>query len=197
MSRRARRLSDRFLHGKALPDRRPLTRRCGGSSNSPTPAGHQPGAEPRELCAPCGQRGAGMVRRVWTRPIPTTSPPCSRPDSKPHSPQLVYLADALGAIRRELQAEPRLRAHLRFTTRRSNRTGCGAGAPHLDERMAFWSRTEVGLGKTFLAGELIREAAVDRRQKVLVITPATCADGPCAHLRASTTLRWNLCRSRS
>ena len=30
---------------------------------------------------------------------------------------------------------------------------------------------EVGLGKTFLAGELIREAALDRRQRVLVIHP--------------------------
>ena len=37
---------------------------------------------------------------------------------------------------------------------------------------------EVGLGKTFLAGELIREATMDRRQRVLVITPATLRDGP-------------------
>ena len=37
---------------------------------------------------------------------------------------------------------------------------------------------EVGLGKTFLAGELIREAAIDRRQRVLVVTPAMLRDGP-------------------
>ena len=37
---------------------------------------------------------------------------------------------------------------------------------------------EVGLGKTFLAGELIREATMDRRQRVLAITPATLRDGP-------------------
>ena len=35
---------------------------------------------------------------------------------------------------------------------------------------------EVGLGKTFIAGELIYEATVTRRQKVLVITPATLRD---------------------
>lgn len=35
---------------------------------------------------------------------------------------------------------------------------------------------EVGLGKTFLAGELIQEATVQRRQKVLIIAPATLRD---------------------
>jgi superfamily II DNA or RNA helicase len=35
---------------------------------------------------------------------------------------------------------------------------------------------EVGLGKTFIAGELIYEASVTRRQKVLVIAPATLRD---------------------
>ena len=36
---------------------------------------------------------------------------------------------------------------------------------------------EVGLGKTFLAGELIREAVQERRQRVLMICPATLRDG--------------------
>lgn len=35
---------------------------------------------------------------------------------------------------------------------------------------------EVGLGKTYLAGELIREAAIERRQKVLIVAPATLRD---------------------
>lgn len=35
---------------------------------------------------------------------------------------------------------------------------------------------EVGLGKTYIAGELIREATIDRRQKVLIIAPATLRD---------------------
>ena len=39
---------------------------------------------------------------------------------------------------------------------------------------------EVGLGKTFIAGEMIREATLDRRQRVLVITPATLARRPLA-----------------
>jgi hypothetical protein len=38
----------------------------------------------------------------------------------------------------------------------------------------------VGLGKTFLAGELIRQAVQDRRQRALVIAPAALRDGPWA-----------------
>jgi len=36
----------------------------------------------------------------------------------------------------------------------------------------------VGLGKTFVAGELIRQAVEDRRQRALVIAPAALRDGP-------------------
>lgn len=36
----------------------------------------------------------------------------------------------------------------------------------------------VGLGKTFIAGELLREAIEQRRQRVLVIAPAALRDGP-------------------
>ncbi|MFF9757906.1 SNF2-related protein, partial [Streptomyces sp. NPDC014344] len=35
---------------------------------------------------------------------------------------------------------------------------------------------EVGLGKTYIAGELIHEATIKRRQKVLIIAPATLRD---------------------
>jgi len=51
----------------------------------------------------------------------------------------------------------------------------------------------VGLGKTFIAGELIYEATVTRRQKVLVITPATLRDstwGPFLRLPR----HWNIKR---
>lgn len=36
----------------------------------------------------------------------------------------------------------------------------------------------VGLGKTYIAGELIRQAVEDRRQRVLVVAPAALRDGP-------------------
>ncbi len=35
---------------------------------------------------------------------------------------------------------------------------------------------EVGLGKTFIAGEMIHDAAIRRRQRVLVVAPATLRD---------------------
>lgn len=39
----------------------------------------------------------------------------------------------------------------------------------------------VGLGKTYLAGELIRRAVDDRRQRVLLVAPAALRDGPWEH----------------
>ena len=36
----------------------------------------------------------------------------------------------------------------------------------------------IGGGKTFIAGELIREAVGERRQRVLVVAPAALRDGP-------------------
>ena len=46
----------------------------------------------------------------------------------------------------------------------------------LDRRTGVLIADEVGLGKTFLGGELIYEATVIRRQKVLIICPATLRD---------------------
>jgi len=62
----------------------------------------------------------------------------------------------------------------------------------LDERHGVLVADEVGLGKTFLAGELIREAALERRQKVLVITSATLRDGPWRAFRAEHNLPMEL-----
>ena len=62
----------------------------------------------------------------------------------------------------------------------------------LDTHNGVLIADEVGLGKTFLAGELIREAALDRRQRVLVITPATLRDGPWRAFRARHNLPMEL-----
>ena len=48
----------------------------------------------------------------------------------------------------------------------------------LERRNGVLVADEVGLGKTFLAGELIRQAVQERRQRVLVVAPATLRDGP-------------------
>lgn len=46
----------------------------------------------------------------------------------------------------------------------------------LERRHGVLIADEVGLGKTFLAGELIYEAVFERRQKVLIVCPATLRD---------------------
>src|SRR5947199_9290882 len=47
----------------------------------------------------------------------------------------------------------------------------------LEEHRGVLIADEVGLGKTFLAGELMREAVQRRRQRVLLVAPATLRDG--------------------
>lgn len=46
----------------------------------------------------------------------------------------------------------------------------------LHRRKGVLIADEVGLGKTYVAGELIYEATVERRQKVLIVCPATLRD---------------------
>jgi hypothetical protein len=50
----------------------------------------------------------------------------------------------------------------------------------------------VGLGKTFIAGELIRETVEERRQKVLVVAPAALRDGPWASFKANQLFNFDL-----
>ena len=48
----------------------------------------------------------------------------------------------------------------------------------LEERHGVLIADGVGLGKTFIAGELICKAARERRQRVLLVSPAALRDGP-------------------
>lgn len=59
----------------------------------------------------------------------------------------------------------------------------------LERRKGVLIADEVGLGKTFLAGELIYEATVQRRQKVLIICPATLRDSTWSGFLRDTNLR--------
>ena len=58
------------------------------------------------------------------------------------------------------------------------RDGVDQARQMLDELNGVIIADEVGLGKTFIAGELLREATEDNRQRALVIAPATLRDGP-------------------
>ncbi len=97
---------------------------------------------------------------------------------EPHVPQLVYLRMLWEFYGEELEEEAAYEGvpQIHLTTFQSD--GLWRARRILDERNGVLIADEVGLGKTFLAGELIQEAALGRRQRVLVITPATLRDGP-------------------
>lgn len=59
----------------------------------------------------------------------------------------------------------------------------------LEARHGVLIADEVGLGKTFLAGELIHEAVFQRRQKVLIVAPATLRDSTWQPFLRSMNLR--------
>ena len=97
---------------------------------------------------------------------------------EPHSPQLVYLRMLWEFYGEELEAEAAAEGAPQIHLTNFQSDGLWRARRILDERNGVLIADEVGLGKTFLAGELIREAVQDRRQRVLVITPATLRDGP-------------------
>ena len=97
---------------------------------------------------------------------------------EPHAPQLVYLRMLWEFYGEELEAEAAAEGAPQIHLTSFQSDGLWRARRILDERNGVLIADEVGLGKTFLAGELIREAVQDRRQRVLVITPATLRDGP-------------------
>jgi superfamily II DNA or RNA helicase len=95
---------------------------------------------------------------------------------KAHLPWHVFLRmlwELYGAEVEEEKASREL-SHLGLTGFQSD--GVWRARRILARRHGVIVADEVGLGKTFIAGELIYEASVTRRQKVLVVAPATLRD---------------------
>ena len=96
----------------------------------------------------------------------------------PHSPQLIYLRMLWELYAAEIQQESEAAGETQIHLTTFQRDGLWRARRILDRYNGVLIADEVGLGKTFLAGALIREATIDRRQRVLVIAPATLRDGP-------------------
>ena len=188
-----RRLEGRFLHGKAflVSDRSHGV--VAGSSNF-TRAGLSTNLELN-----LGNYSPHVVGQVhewfeelWAEAVDYDLAGLFEGRFEPHPPQLIYLRmlwQLYGAdLAAEAEAEGAPQIHLTsFQT-----DGLWRARRILDDRNGVLIADEVGLGKTFLAGELIREAALDRRQRVLVVTPATLRDGPWRAFRAEFNLPMEL-----
>ncbi|MXW42786.1 MAG: helicase [Acidimicrobiia bacterium] len=174
-----RRLEGRFLHGKAflVGDRSHGV--VAGSSNF-TYAGL---ANNLELnLGNYSPHVVGQVRdwfdELWDEATEYDLAALFEARFEPHAPQLVYLRMLWELYGEELEAEADAEGAPQIHLTSFQSDGLLRAGRILKKRNGVLIADEVGLGKTFLAGELIREAALDRRQRVLVITPATLRDGP-------------------
>jgi len=105
-----------------------------------------------------------------------------------HPPQLIYLRMLWERYGEEIEAEAESTTGGMIHLTTFQRDGLWRARRILAERRGVLVADEVGLGKTFLAGKLIEEAAIERRQRVLVVAPATLRDGPWRRFRADFNL---------
>ena len=174
-----RRLEDRFLHGKAYLIRDQSHGVVAGSSNF-TRAGLETNLELN--LGSYTPHVVGSVEEwfdeLWTEAKAYDLAALFEARFEPHPPQLIYLRMLWERYGAELdrEADEEGAPEIRLTNFQTD--GLWRAKRILAERNGVLVADEVGLGKTYLAGELIREAALERRQRVLVVAPATLRDGP-------------------
>ena len=174
-----RRLEDRFLHGKAYLIRDQSHGVVAGSSNF-TRAGLETNIELN--LGNYATHVVGWVEEwfdeLWTEAKAYDLAALFEARFEPHPPQLIYLRMLWERYGAELdrEADEEGAPEIRLTNFQTD--GLWRARRILAERNGVLVADEVGLGKTYLAGELIREAAIERRQRVLVVAPATLRDGP-------------------
>lgn len=96
-------------------------------------------------------------------------------------PYLIYLRVLWELYHEELQAEAGAGSRIRLTTFQND--GIFRAKRILDRFNGVLIADAVGLGKTFIGGELIRETVEDRRQRALLIAPAALRDGTWARFK--------------
>ena len=174
------RYEDGFLHGKTFLVTTSDEGAVVGSSNL-TYAGL---AVNNELNL--GQYQPHVVRQVrewfedvWEHSVPFDLAAVYAARYLPHSPYLIYLRMLYERYGKELEEEAGGTIGIHLATFQQD--GVWRAKRILDNHHGVLIADGVGLGKTFIAGELIRQAARERRQRVLLVSPAALRDGPWRH----------------
>ncbi len=175
---KVRRFENGFLHGKAWIVSNPTSSVIAGSSNF-TRAGLSTNKELN-----LGQYQPGVVNqvqkwfdRLWddSKEFDLASLFASRYEE--HSPHLIYLRMLWERYRTELeQNEITPSGSINLTSFQED--GVARARQILAKHRGVLIADGVGLGKSFTAGALIREAIIERRQRVLLVAPAALRDGP-------------------
>ncbi len=175
-----RRLADRFLHGKAYLTITDHDEGVVAGSSNFTYAGLAMNIELN-----LGQYQPAVVTEVrewfdelWDAAEPYDLAALYEARFEAHPPQLIYLRMLWERYNAEIEAEAQATTGGAIHLATFQRDGLWRARRILAERRGVLIADEVGLGKTYLAGKLIEEAAIERRQRVLVVAPATLRDGP-------------------
>ncbi len=166
-----RRYTSGFLHGKAFIIEHPTHSAVLAGSSNFTYAGL---ATNRELNLGYPSTGeTELVQRwfddLWEESEPYDLAALYRERWEPHSPWIIYLR-MLYELYGDQELNTKSDAGLSLTE--FQRDGVARMMRLLDEHGGVLVADEVGLGKTFLAGEVIRRAVNEERQRALVICPA-------------------------
>lgn len=170
-----RRYEKAFLHGKAFifADEEGL---ISGSSNF-TAAGLTTNLELN-----LGRYDPTPVRRVkqwfddlWEEAVPFDLAAIYEARFAEYDPYLIYLRVLWELYGQELEEEQGHDPVIHLTTFQND--GVWRSRRVLENYSGVLIADGVGLGKTFVAGELIRDAVQVRRQRVLLISPAALRDG--------------------
>ncbi len=157
---------------------------------SPTRGCREPRAEPRPLRNPLFAKvSRSGSTSCGTRRSPSTSPRCT---VEARFEEHHRTSSTCGCCTSGTGPSSRRRRGRRgraSTSRRSSRTACGERKRILDERHGVLVADDVGLGKTFIAGELIREAVGSDGSACCSSLPPTLRDGPWRKFLADSPAR--------
>jgi hypothetical protein len=172
-----RRYEEGFLHGKAFLVTTDDEGVVAGSSNF-TYAGLA-----KNLELNLGHYQPHVVKQVrdwyeelWEGAVPFDLAEIYDARFEPHNPYLIYLRMLYERYGREIEDEAR-DAGTGIHLTEFQRDGVWRARRILDRYNGVLVADGVGLGKSFIAGELIREAVIERRQRVLLVAPAALRDG--------------------
>lgn len=170
-----RRYERSFLHGKAFifGDEEGL---LSGSSNF-TAAGLISNMELN-----LGRYDPAPVARVkrwfdelWAEAVPYDLASIYAERYEKRDPYLIYLRVLWERYKDELVEQTPVGTPIRLTTFQND--GIFRAQRIIEKHSGVIIADGVGLGKTFIGGELIRQAVQDRRQRALLVAPATLRDG--------------------
>ncbi len=112
---------------------------------------------------------------LWAEAVPYDLAAIYQARYEPYDPYLVYLRVLWERYKDELEQEALGAARIPLTTFQND--GIFRAKRILEKFNGVLIADGVGLGKTFIGGELIRQAVEDRRQRALLIAPAALRDG--------------------